>query len=187
MSWIMSIMHDNTPLPSPKHVSVLAMNFSSHCCVCLNLGQNGHWMSRNHHRMKKIRFLKGSYTLLSRVCFERYGVSNEVFSSYCGIIIKLLVMWWLNVDCIWLLASIFTGECLQWAPSVKLIMYHMAAEELWHLPTHSESCHINIQIFSRLPRQLAGVLGRLNTSPCYLLLFKSFHIFGFINQMTGCY
>ena len=65
MSWIMSIMHDNTPLQSPKHVSVLAMNFSSHCCVCLNLGQNGHWMSRNHHWMKKIRFLKGSCSSLT--------------------------------------------------------------------------------------------------------------------------
>ena len=173
----------NTPLPSPKHVSVLAMNFSFHCCLfefrtkwTLNVSQS----SQN----EKIRFLKRLMlsTQLSRVCFERYGVSNEVVSSYRDHHKTISCV----AQCGLYLASRLNIYCLQWAPSVKLIMYHMAAEELWHLPTHSESCHINIQIFSRLPQQLAG-LCRLNTSPCYLLLFKSFHIFGFINQMTGCY
>ena len=71
----------NTPLPSPKHVSVLAMNFSFHCCLfefrtkwTLNVSQS----SQN----EKNTFSKKAHALLSRVCFERYGVSNEVVSSY---------------------------------------------------------------------------------------------------------
>ena len=99
----------NTPLPSPKHVSVLAMNFSFHCCLfefrtkwTLNVSQS----SQNEKNTFSKRLMLS--TQLSRVCFERYGVSNEVVSSYrdhhktiscvaqCGLYLasRLNIYWW---------------------------------------------------------------------------------------------
>ena len=124
-----------------------------------------------------------THALLSRVCFERYGVSNEVVSSYrdhhktiscvaqCGLYLasRLNIYW-----------RVFTVSALCKTNYVS----HGSRGALTSPHSLGVVSHKHTNI---LKTSSAAGWARLNTSPCYLLLFKSFHIFGFINQMTGCY